>query len=150
MTLSPDRIGDKGQRYEIRFCTRADGDDTQVFGRSETLRGAEEMRAAWKEHPSAKYCWIVDRKPPEPVNVCSDMEAFFNAEAAATIDRLKDDMAIARVELAAAVHAAGGTIRVQRGSMEIARDLILTTEIDPRDGAVVLSIKLKPPAKPAG
>jgi len=63
MTLPPQRIGDKGQRYEIRFRKDSDALGTQrVLGWSAKWRGAREMRDAWWDAPDVAEVWIVDRE----------------------------------------------------------------------------------------
>ncbi len=62
MTLPPERIGDKGQRYEVNSLGR--------YGRvgwSPTLKGAREMRDAILTAPSCTEAWIVDRDTGERV-----------------------------------------------------------------------------------
>ena len=62
MTLPPEKIGDKGQRYEIR-CQDADG-ETFVIGWAEkpdAFTEAVELHPAWHSRE------VIDRhaKPPE-------------------------------------------------------------------------------------
>ncbi len=64
MTLPPHRIGDKGQRYEVRYRDEDDAIDVRrTIGWSNDLAGAEGMAAAWRLRPSAEHVWIVDRQP---------------------------------------------------------------------------------------
>ena len=60
MTLPPHKIGDMGQRYEVRF-RRADGIG-RVFGWAETEDGAHEMAAGWRLHPETVEVWVADRE----------------------------------------------------------------------------------------
>lgn len=63
MTLPAQRIGDKGQRYEIRWRKEGDAADThRVLGWSTKWRGAREMRDAWWDAPDVADVWIVDRE----------------------------------------------------------------------------------------
>lgn len=76
MTLPPSKIGDKGQRYEIRFTRKALDEQlsnphapkrVHTLGWTKTYGGAQEMRDAWKTNPEIDNVWIVDRrKPPHP------------------------------------------------------------------------------------
>lgn len=63
MTLPKYRIGDKGQRYEIRFKESESGDEKEmVLGWSNTVEGAFRMAGGITLHP----CWhspvVFDRK----------------------------------------------------------------------------------------
>jgi hypothetical protein len=63
MTLPPQRIGDKGQRFEIRFRKEVDEPQThRVLGWATNWRGAREMRDAWWDAPDVDEVWIVDRE----------------------------------------------------------------------------------------
>lgn len=64
MTLSPHRIGDKGQRFEVRYADNEDGENGKPFGWSPTKEGAEQMAAAWRLRPSIGLVWVVDREIP--------------------------------------------------------------------------------------
>jgi hypothetical protein len=62
MTLPPEKIGDRGLRFEIKFSTDVDAiDDERTLGYSSTLNGAEQMAASWRKHPEGYFVWIVDR-----------------------------------------------------------------------------------------
>lgn len=62
MTLPPERIGDKGQRYQIKYISAQDDmEDDRTLGYSTTLSGAEQMADAWRRHPEKYFVWIVDR-----------------------------------------------------------------------------------------
>jgi hypothetical protein len=63
MTVPAQRIGDKGQRYEIRWRKADDAPEThRILGWSAKWRGAREMRDAWRGAPGAAEVWIVDRE----------------------------------------------------------------------------------------
>lgn len=62
MTLPPERIGDKGQRYHVRAHS-ADG-GTLGIGYSPDLPGAERMAAAMRLHPTYNRPEVIDRRPP--------------------------------------------------------------------------------------
>jgi hypothetical protein len=62
MTLSPRRIGDHGQRYEILYQER-DSEKVLKFGWCDTRDAAQQMADAWGEHPNVEKAWFVDRKP---------------------------------------------------------------------------------------
>lgn len=65
MTLRPERIGDKGQRFVVKYSRDADAmDDEHVLGYAPTREGAEQMAAAWRLRPSNPFVWIVDREAP--------------------------------------------------------------------------------------
>lgn len=72
MTLTPQRIGDRGQRYEVRYKKHDDKDNrTYKFGWCVRRDSAEEMVAAWKQNPEVSECWVVDRRPdsgPDPMD----------------------------------------------------------------------------------
>lgn len=61
-------VGDQGQRYEVRFNSGDDGDDSmgyRVFGWSSTEEGAQDYVDAINAHPSWHSPRIVDRHEPE-------------------------------------------------------------------------------------
>lgn len=63
MTFPPQRIGDKGQRYEIRWRRSDDAPQThRRLGWATKESGAREMRAAWWKAPDVAEVWIVDRQ----------------------------------------------------------------------------------------
>jgi hypothetical protein len=64
MTLPPQKIGDKGQRYQVKYAENVDHPEDATLGYSDTKEGAERMAAAWRAHPSKPYVWIVDRQAP--------------------------------------------------------------------------------------
>lgn len=64
MTLAPHQIGDRGQRYEVRYREN-DEMPHKRLGWSEAEKGAEQMRKAWRLRPGVTHCWIVDRGPGE-------------------------------------------------------------------------------------
>ncbi len=61
MTLPEHRIGDKGQRYEIR-CFGYPEDGQNTIGWANRLPGAINMAEAIVLAPAAKDSWVVDRK----------------------------------------------------------------------------------------
>ncbi len=61
--LDPAVIGDKGQRFEVRF--RENGVmimPPRVLGWSKTRSGARKMVRAWKKKPGVTHVWIYDRQ----------------------------------------------------------------------------------------
>lgn len=58
MTLSPEKIGDKGQRFEIRYFE--DGAE-HVMGWSDNRTGADNMATAWLLRPGVESVWVIDR-----------------------------------------------------------------------------------------
>lgn len=67
MTLPPHKIGDNGQRYEVRYLERG-LDYHKVVGWSGDLVGASKMRDAWKQHPSSERVWVYDRTENKEVD----------------------------------------------------------------------------------
>lgn len=62
MTLPPEKIGDKGQRFQIKFRAPDDGSDgDHCLGYAGTSNGAERMAEAWRKHPRGYLVWVVDR-----------------------------------------------------------------------------------------
>ncbi len=62
MTLPPEKIGDKGQRFQIKYSADVDAtDDDRTLGYVGTREGAEQMAEAWRKHPEGYFVWIVDR-----------------------------------------------------------------------------------------
>jgi hypothetical protein len=62
MTLPPEKVGDKGQRFQIKYSAHIDAmDDERYLGYAATRNGAEEMAAAWRQHPEGYFVWVVDR-----------------------------------------------------------------------------------------
>lgn len=69
MTLPPSRIGDKGQRYEIRWLKNGDAPEThRVLGWATKESGARQMRDARFDAPDVALVWIVDRETGKRVN----------------------------------------------------------------------------------
>ena len=62
MTLSPDKIGDKGQRFEIRYRENNGELPYKVLGWSASRRGALVMVKSWKTKPEVTHCWLYDRQ----------------------------------------------------------------------------------------
>jgi hypothetical protein len=65
MTLTPDRIGDKGQRYEITYVD-VDTGQRRVFGWASTIEGARQYETSISLHPSMASPLIRDRAMSEP------------------------------------------------------------------------------------
>lgn len=64
MTLPPEKIGDKGQRFEVRWRQHEDAADThQVVGWSDDVPGAQAMLRAIRLHPSCADAWVHHRPP---------------------------------------------------------------------------------------
>ncbi len=65
MTLYPGRLGDQGQRFQVKYSRDEDAmDDEHTLGYAETREGAERMAAAWRLRPQRPFVWIVDREAP--------------------------------------------------------------------------------------
>jgi hypothetical protein len=65
MTLPADKIGDKGQRFQIKYSRDENAmDDEHTLGYAHTRMGAEQMAEAWRKHPEQYFVWIVDRHAP--------------------------------------------------------------------------------------
>lgn len=62
MTLPPSRIGDRGQRYEVRF--KLEGPDIHTLGFTASGDRAVDLANSWAKHPTKPYTWVVDRKLP--------------------------------------------------------------------------------------
>jgi len=68
VTLPPHRVGDKGQRFEVRFYLDGEQpEDERPLGYAESLKGAREMRAVWLRRGDVTRCVIVDRQTGKPV-----------------------------------------------------------------------------------
>ncbi|HQU34711.1 MAG TPA: hypothetical protein PLB88_10370 [Thermoanaerobaculaceae bacterium] len=62
MTLPPDMLGDRGQRYEVRYREPTDPvDQHKVLGWSDDRERAERMAAGWRKHPERYHVWVADR-----------------------------------------------------------------------------------------
>lgn len=99
MTLSPDRVGDKGQRYEVRV-EGYPKDGWNVIGWSDNEDGALRMATALKQAPGARRFRIWDR-----VDECYTLANKFDQEQSPTSEDRKA-LALAAVysaNLAAAV-----------------------------------------------
>ena len=70
MTLPAERIGDKGQRYEVRGWI-GQTDTVETIGYASDKDGADELRDAASLWPRYDTVWIVDRQMPPPVNECN-------------------------------------------------------------------------------
>jgi hypothetical protein len=80
MTLRPEQIGDKGQRYEIRFSTD-ESRETQVLGWADDAELAKRMANAWKLRPGTTDAWVFDRQADKPTTL---YEATFLVPATAS------------------------------------------------------------------
>lgn len=65
MTLPPEKIGDKGQRYELR-ATGYPKDEESVIGWSPDKDGAYELGLAISQAPGCTSIRVVDRTGAEP------------------------------------------------------------------------------------
>ena len=62
MTLPPEKIGDKGQRFQIKYSRHMNAmDDEHTLGYADTQEGADQMANIWRKHPEAYFVWTVDR-----------------------------------------------------------------------------------------
>lgn len=61
MTLTPDKIGDKGQRFEVRYRENNEL-PFKVLGWSDTRAGAMKLVRTWKLRPGVTHCWHYDRQ----------------------------------------------------------------------------------------
>lgn len=70
MTLRHDQIGDRGQRYEVRYRDKTCvGVPHKVIGWTNSEPDAEQMAAAWRLRPGMPIAWVRDRwlaKQDEP------------------------------------------------------------------------------------
>ncbi len=62
MTLAPERIGDKGQRYEIRCFGYPEEGEKNVIGWAKSLDAAQKMARPLMHAPGASRAWVVDRE----------------------------------------------------------------------------------------
>lgn len=69
MTFLPKQIGDKGQRYEAKYCHGSPNKSKLVqcyqwatIGWSDTEEGAQEMCDAWALRPSTRETAVIDRQ----------------------------------------------------------------------------------------
>jgi len=60
MTLNASQIGDKGQRYEIRFLYEGDV-GFRVIGWTDSPDAAERLAVSWAGNPSVEKVWVFDR-----------------------------------------------------------------------------------------
>ncbi|MEA3537654.1 MAG: hypothetical protein U9R73_00825 [Pseudomonadota bacterium] len=65
MTLPPEKIGDKGQRFVVQTSgwPRTDVMGWQNAGYAETHEGATQMMRAFAKCPGVKHVHIKDRRP---------------------------------------------------------------------------------------
>jgi len=54
-------VGDRGQRYEVRFLD--ENDKERVLGWTQTERGVETFKRAIAAHPNWHSPKVIDRKP---------------------------------------------------------------------------------------
>ena len=67
MTLPPNKIGDRGQRYEVRYVLHADLDTIRVLGWTDSQDEAFKMADTFMLAPYVERAWTHDRQPaPEP------------------------------------------------------------------------------------
>lgn len=99
-----DKVGDKGQRYEIRFykavseetspgvwvTTRVDN-TPKVFGWAPTLKGAREMLDACGLAPWALDPWIVDRQALTVRKLIEELGKIEDPELAVCVASLETD-----------------------------------------------------------
>lgn len=65
MTLPPEKIGDKGQRFEVRWRWHEDEPGShRVVGWSDVSADAQKMLSAIRLHPSCAEAWVHHRPPP--------------------------------------------------------------------------------------
>ena len=58
-----EKVGDRGQRYEVRYRENAEMiGNYQVLGWSATRSGARKMADTWSKKPGVRKCWIYDRQ----------------------------------------------------------------------------------------
>ncbi|WP_431861485.1 hypothetical protein [Azospirillum sp.] len=67
MTLPADRIGDNGQRYEVRGYIE-ETDVVEPIGYANDKDGADQLRDAANLWPRYDTVWVVDRQPQPPIN----------------------------------------------------------------------------------
>lgn len=60
MTLPQAQVGDRDQRYEVRFTTKGDAAE-HVLGWHDEPEGAQRMADGWTKRPSTGRAWVVDR-----------------------------------------------------------------------------------------
>lgn len=66
MTLTPEKIGDKGQRFEVRAMGYPN-DGSNVIGWTNDAERAEVMMKSIRKAPRCTCAWIVDRKPADEI-----------------------------------------------------------------------------------
>lgn len=73
MTIPREKIGDNGQRYQIKFC---DGTGEHTLSYAGTSEGAARIVEAYRRNPRGWSVWIVDRQAPAaPAETYANMEA---------------------------------------------------------------------------
>ncbi len=62
MTLPPEMLGDKGQRFEVLYIE----EDKTIFrlGWTDDFDRATALRDSWRKRPSHPFVWINDRAAP--------------------------------------------------------------------------------------
>lgn len=63
MTLPPEKIGDKGQRFRVDYWPPEAGHDVRCLGYAPTREGAEQMADIWRKHPQKYIVSVTDREP---------------------------------------------------------------------------------------
>jgi hypothetical protein len=63
MMLAAERIGDRGQRYVVKYRDRENPNSAErTLGYTNDAKGAEALADAWHEHPEGYIAWVVDRE----------------------------------------------------------------------------------------
>lgn len=101
MTLPPEKLGDKGQRFEILYI---EGGSVRRLGWTGKFEVAAHMRNAWRSRPSNPFTWINDREafndnfigadatPVDewPTEIDEEVEIFVVHQNAQYVSRLED------------------------------------------------------------
>jgi hypothetical protein len=104
MTLPPEKIGDKGQRFEILYIERM---AVRRLGWAGKFEGAVQMRDAWRSRPSNPFTWINDRESVNdnaiglgavpvdewPIEIAEEVELYVvhsNAQYVSKVEDLSD------------------------------------------------------------
>lgn len=61
MSLAAERIGDKGQRYVVKFRDSETGVE-RILGYCNHEGGAYALADAWRQRPEGSVVWVVDRE----------------------------------------------------------------------------------------
>lgn len=63
MTLLPERLGDKGQRYVVMYRGPSDVNHAQhALAYTNDPEGAQALADAWRNRPDGYVVWVVDRE----------------------------------------------------------------------------------------